>query len=230
MVQELREPFQVAIGKAFLVVTQQEIGSVKLRKWLLIAATPKLTAFVTIQIPEAARNAYPDAAIRTALASLAIRTRVPDQEQLSLLPFKLVDLAGFKIGNVVPGRALLLSDTDETDSPENANAARMVIATAPATAAQMEDRNAFARVAFSNLAGIDNLRITEAGSLRIGGQQGHQILATGKDIKTGAELTIVQWLRFGVSGFVQMMGVSATKDWKQAYTRFRAVRDSVEPR
>ena len=36
---------------------------------------------------------------------------VPDAERLSLLPFKVGDLAGFHIEDVLPGRALMLADT-----------------------------------------------------------------------------------------------------------------------
>lgn len=229
LIQESREAFPLAIGKAFLVISRQEIGSTKLYKWLLITATPKLTALVTVQIPEPARAKYPDAAIRAALASLTVRAHVPDDEKLSLLPFKLSERASFKVGNVVPGRAVLLSDAPD-DNGKSLKKPRMVIAAAPATAAQLQDRDALARQIFSSLAGVDELLITEAGALRIDGQQGHQILASGKDAVSGTKLTIVQWLRFGSGGFLHIMGISPTKDWKQAYTRFRAVRDGIQPR
>jgi len=229
VVQVSREPFALALGQALLIIGRQQAGSAKLHKWLLIVKTPKLTAFVTVQVPDEARATYPDAAIRSALASLTIRTKIPDKEQLSLLPFKLANLAGFKIGNVMRGRGVLLSD-ESTDSPKSLNRPRILIAAAPATVAQMDDRAVFARRAFASLGGVEELRITEAGALRIGGQQGHQILASGKDATTGVNITIVQWLRFGGGGFLQLIGISPTTEWKQAYPRFRAVRDSIAAR
>jgi hypothetical protein len=226
VIQESRAPFPLALGKAFLVIGRQEIGTAKLHKWLLVASTPKLTALVTVQVPDAARKIYPDAAIRAALASLAVRPHVPDAEQLSLLPFKLTNLADFKIDSVVPGRLLLLSDA-AADKAKSSNRPRIVIAALPATAAQMDDHDAFARRLFAHLSGVEQVHITEAGALRIAGQQGHQILASGKDAKSGADLIIVQWLRFGAGGFLQLLGISPTKDWKQTYPRFRAVRDAI---
>ena len=49
----------------------------KIRKWILVAASPALTALVTVQMPEAATARYPDAAIRAALATLAVPRRRP---------------------------------------------------------------------------------------------------------------------------------------------------------
>src|SRR5439155_19047464 len=93
---EERASFPFAAGKAFLVLGSQEADGTRYRKWLLVAATDELTALVTVQIPEAARASYSDAAIRAALASLSVRAAVPVEEQLSLLPFKVDDLAGFQ--------------------------------------------------------------------------------------------------------------------------------------
>jgi len=37
-------------------------------------------------------------------------------------------------------------------------------------------------------------------------------------------------LRLGGAGFLQLLAISPTKDWTQAFSRFRAVRDSIDPR
>jgi hypothetical protein len=94
---ETREAVPLSTGKAFLVIGRQEIDKTKVRKWILVASSPALTALVTVQIPEATKAVYPDAAVRAALATLAIRAAVPIEEQLGLLPFKVGDLAGFRI-------------------------------------------------------------------------------------------------------------------------------------
>src|SRR5262249_49478827 len=97
---ETREAFLLSTGKAFLVLGHHETDKIKIRKWILVAASSALTALVTVQIPEPAHSAYPDAAIRAALATLAIRPTVPVDEQLSLLPFQVGDLAGFHVGGI----------------------------------------------------------------------------------------------------------------------------------
>src|SRR5262249_40253749 len=107
---ETREEMPLSTGKAFLVVGHHEVENKKIRKWILVAASSGLTALVTAQIPEAATALSPDAAIRAALATLAIRNTVPVEEQLSLLPFKVGELAGFRVSGIVPGRAVMLGD------------------------------------------------------------------------------------------------------------------------
>ena len=51
---ESREALPLPSGKAFLVVGRQEVDNIKVRKWILVASSPGLTGFVTVQMPEAA--------------------------------------------------------------------------------------------------------------------------------------------------------------------------------
>ena len=67
-------------------------------------------------------------------------------------------------------------------------------------------------------------------SIRISGQQGHEIMASAKDPATGAELSLVQWLRFGGGAYLHVVGMAPTPAWTQAYARFRSVRDGIEGR
>src|SRR5262244_1859449 len=113
---ETREDVPLSIGKAFLVTGHQEVENNKIRKWIFVAGSSALTALVTVQIPDAAKALYPDAAIRAALTTLAIRDSVPVDEQLGLLPFKVNELAGFRFGGLVPGRVVILSDSP-ADAP-----------------------------------------------------------------------------------------------------------------
>jgi hypothetical protein len=226
---ETREPFKLAAGKAFILIGNQTAENKRFRKWLLVASTPELTAVVNVQASEAGKPAITDAAIRAALASLAVRSGVPDEEKLSLLPFKVGELAGFKIGSVVPGRAMLLTDATAGASMSG-DQARLVAIAAPGGPAKADDRDTFARNVFAGVPELKDVRITGSESLRIGGQQGHQILAEGKDVRTAASVTVVQWLRFGGGVYLQIVGVAPTDTWTQSLTRFRAVRDSIEPR
>jgi hypothetical protein len=42
--------------------------------------------------------------------------------------------------------------------------------------------------------------------------------------------TVVQWLRFGGGGYMQIVGIARADAWKDAYPRFRSVRDGIEGR
>ena len=229
---ESREALPLPSGKAFLVVGRQEVDNVKIRKWILVAASPTLTGFVTVQMPETATALYPDAAIRASLATLAFRAAVPVDEQLGLLPFKVGELSGFRIAGVIPGRAVMLSDAPAgaPGSPDSTNEPHIFAAIAAGGPAQSADRDTFAREVFATLPNIREIRVTTSEPLRMAGQQGHQILANAKDASGTAPLTVVQWLRFGGGGYMQIVGIARADAWKDAYPRFRSVRDGIEGR
>jgi hypothetical protein len=101
---------------------------------------------------------------------------------------------------------------------------------APGGPSQNDQRSEFARELFSTIPSIKDVRISTSEPLRIGGQPGHQILANAKDPATGADVTIVQWLRFGSGAYLHLIGVAREDEWTKAYARFREVRDSVDAR
>jgi hypothetical protein len=223
-----REDMQLSFGKGTLIVGKQEADKKRYRKWLLVAPTELLTALVNVQIPEQ-ENAYSDAAVHAALATLAVRTSVPDTEKLSLVPFTVGDLAGFHIENVLPGRALMLIDAPD-GKPTGSIDAHLFIAAFPGGPAEASDRAEFARVAFGDIVGIKNVQITMSEPLRIGGQAGFQTMARAKDSHTDADIMVAQWLRFGGGGFLQMIGIARTETWTDELTRLRAIRDSIDVR
>jgi len=221
---ERREPIQLSVGKGFVVIGKKTTDNVRYRDWLLVAGADELTALVRVQIPERAA-VYPDSVIRAALMTLAVRTTVPDEEQLKLVPFVVGDLAGFHIENVLPGRGLSLIDT----TAGNLNA-RMLIGAVQAGPIGPDDRAKFARLAFDEISGIKDVHITMSEPLRIGGQPGFQTMANAKDTRTNTDIMVVQWLRFGSGALMQMVGVARADNWTELLTRLRTVRDSVEPK
>jgi hypothetical protein len=83
---------------------------------------------------------------------------------------------------------------------------------------------------FAAVPNVRDVRLTSSEPMRIVGQPGHQILAEGRDPSGTTKLTVVQWLRFGGGGYLQLVGVAPSDSWLEAYPRFRAIRDSIEPR
>jgi hypothetical protein len=211
------------IGKALLIVGRQEKQSV----WMVLAATPDATPMVTARVPDSAKAAYPDSVLRAAFATLAVRREVPLEEQLGLLPFKLGAVAGFKIAGTIPRRGVLLTDV-VSDPNSKVVVPHIIVAMMPGGPAEARDRDDVAREIFRGIPGLKDVHITGSESLRLSGQQGHEIMATATDPTTGVDLTLVQWLRFGAGAYLQMVGVAPTPAWTGAYERFRAVRDGIE--
>jgi hypothetical protein len=227
LIFEKREDQKLADGDASLVIAHQEVEKLKLRKWIFAVLAQDLVALVTVQIPDDAANLYPDSAIRAALSSVAIRPTVPVEEQLGLLPFRVGDLAQFRIAGVIPGRAIMLTDSPGNDLGPDVDT-HMVVVVAPGGPGQAANRDTFARDLFGTIPNIKDVRLNSAEPLRIGGQPGHQVMAVGKDVRTGNDITVVQWLRFGGGAYLHMIGVARSSAWIQAYARFRQVRDGID--
>ena len=225
---ERREPVELPAGKGFVLSGRQTIEKERYRKWLLIASADDVTALVNVQVPEHATN-YSEEAVRAALATLAVRPHIPEAELLSLIPFRIGELAGFHVEDVLPGRAIVLVDpASQTEDGAGATAkGRMFISALPGGPEEAADRGNFARVAFGQIVGIKDVQLQDAGPLRIASQPGYQTLAKAKDAGTGAEVMVVQWLRFGSGGFLRMIGIARADAWPEMFGRLRAVRDSV---
>lgn len=217
------------LGKALLVRGHQQIDGQRIQKWIFVLAAGNVTALVTAQVPDAAQAAYPDQAVRAALDSVSVRQDVPVEEQLSLLPFRVGELAGFKIGGVIAGRALMLTDGAPA-KPANAVDTHILIALAPGGPTQASERGRFAHEVFETMPNLKDVRINSSEGLRIGGQPGYQIMARGRDGTSGEEITMVQWIRFSGGVYVQVIGVARSTGWTEAYARFRQVRDGIDLR
>jgi len=224
---EKREEQKLDAGDASLVIARQEVDKIKLRKWIFSVLAPDLIALVTVQVPDEAANLYPETAIRDALSTVTIRATVPVEEHLGLLPFRVGELAQFRIGGVIAGRAIMLTDA-ATDEPGPGVDSHIVVAVAPGGPAQVADRNTFARDVFGSIPNLKDVHVNSAEPLRIGGQPGHQVMATAKDARTGADINVVQWLRFGNGAYLHMIGIARTSTWIPTYARFRQVRDGID--
>jgi hypothetical protein len=235
---EKREPVQFSFGRGYVLFGRQTADNAKYRKWLLVAAANDFTTMVTVQVPDQ-DTVYSDKVIRAALDSLAIRQKVPEAEELGLLPFEVGDLAGFKVDDVLRGRAVMLSDQGAKNPADNppagdasapGSAAHLLIAAVPGGPVDPENRANFARLAFNEISGIRDVHVSVSEPLRINGQSGYQTMAEAKDARTGTDVMVIQWLRFGGGGYLQMIGIAPSDHWTSVLARLRTVRDSVELR
>jgi hypothetical protein len=232
-----RDAIELGFGKGFVLSGRQTVNGAHLHKWLMAAPAKDFTALVTVETP-ADDKTYSDAAIRDALATLAQRDKVPDSERLSLLPFQIGDLAGFQVDDVLPGRAIVLVERADQATAGNAKSdasqsesiplnARLFIAALPGVP-DAKDRDNFARVAFQQIAGITDIHLLDAEPLRISNLPGYETLATAKESRGDTPVKVVQWLRFGSSGMLQIVGIARADVWNDAFTRMRTLRDSIE--
>ena len=228
MTVQLREPITLKEGKGFFVSGPQESGGQKRHEAVMVANIGGLTSVVSLQMIEATRATLTDAVVRDMFKTVVTRKQVPDSERLAVLPYKIGDLAKFRIVRAGREGVAILTDgpSDEVTAVEQPF---LLIGVAAGAAPKPEERDAFARRLLGTAPGIKDIKITRAEPLRIGQAQGYEIVADAKD-KAGTEVTTVQWLRFGQSGYLQMFAIVRKSAWNDVFPRLRAVRDSIEPR
>src|SRR5262245_47713817 len=194
---EAREDVSLKNGRGFVMVLRQA----ETRKWMLVLEADPITAIVTILIPDAAREAYPDDVLRSALATIVVRPNVPVEEQLSILPYRIGDFAGFRLMRASPdGLATFTHGPNDTTIATEQPFFMISFSSEPIP--PLEQRDAFARRVLAGLRGLKDFRLLRSEPIRLAGRQGHEIVGEAKDGKNDAELTLVQWLRFGQSGYM----------------------------
>jgi hypothetical protein len=227
MTEEGRETLSLKDGTASVVIVRQPSGVNAIRKWALLAKLDDLTAVVLVLLPEEAQKTYTDAALRAALETIALRPKVPVEQQLALLPYSINELSGFRLVRARPdGVALLTFGPNEAATAEQQPF--ILISTPREPPPRPAERETFARQLLGTAWDFKEARNLQSETIRIGHDQGHQITGETVSPKTGVELKVVQWLRFGGSNsYLQMLGVARKDAWDEVFPHMRAVRDGI---
>jgi hypothetical protein len=222
------ESIETAAGVAYYTIENAKSGATSVRRYsMILQGGGTFSGFVAVQVPENASKIYTDDAVRQMFSTAAIRKEVPVEEQLGLMPFKVSELANFKnVRTMTPGLAILLADGDEATGFEAAPL--MVIGVMPSAPNQLEDRGRFAEQAATAIPGIRNWRLTMSEPVRIDGAPGYETRLEATSGKDNTPVTVVQWLRFGGSTTLRIIGSAPRDQWTAAFPRFRTVRDGIQ--
>ena len=223
------ESIETSAGVAYYTAENAKDGASNVRRYSMILPGGTFSGYVAVQVPENATKIYTDEAIRQMFASAVVRKEVPIDEQLGLMPFKISQLSDFKnVRTLAPGAALILADGDEVTGFEAAPF--MVIGLIGSAPAQPDDRGRFAQQAATTIPGVRDARITMSEPIRIDGMPGYETRIDATSGKDNTAVTVVQWLRFGGSNALRIIGSAPRDEWPKAFPRFRAVRDGIQPR
>ncbi len=222
-----RETFKVGAGEAMLVEGDQAGGPAPVQKWLLVVGDPTMTALV---IAQQLKGGDTDAAqaMREALRTVAIRAPRDLDEQVSALPFRIGDMAGFRPVRVMGGNSVML-----TDGPDDVirQVEQPAVTVAHSTAVPPRDqRDAFARAALRSNTLIKDISIERAQSFRQRGADWHEIVARATDVPSGRPVVVSQALRFGPDHYLRVFGMVRADARDPMLSRFRTVSDAVEPK
>ncbi len=229
LTEEKRETVTLKTGKALLVVGEQAAGGKTVRRWIMLASDGDIGALVAVQVPDDARTTYSDDNVRAALLSMVVRPTVPADELLGLLPVKFDNLAGLRPFRVLGNASVFLTDGAK-DTLDAATQPIFIVSVAAGSPEDQANRASFARSLFTGLSEFKDVRIVSTDMLLLDNKQTHEIQAEAKDAKTDAPMKIVQWVRFGNRAFIRFIGAARADVWLQAFPKFRAVRDGVEPK
>lgn len=213
--------------RAGVLVAGAMTGPVKGRKWVLAVKGQDLTALLIAQI-QGGGDGYTEEQIRKALQSVALRGPVSLDEQVSALPFRIGDRAGFRPVRVIAGNSVLLTDgpLDTIKAVEQPIVILAVSLQPPPPAGERRDQ--FARAALNSNQVLKEIRIERSESFRLKGQDWHEIVARAKDAASGEDVVVMQTIRFEPDRYVRMVGLTRAEKRDQILPRFRNVIDTVE--
>lgn len=222
-----REMFSFRDGVGYLHEARIVENGVAMKRWLLLAMPAGLkhgfVGVVNVNVPEAADKIYSEPVVRTMLASIVVR-EPPIDEQLDLIPFRLKELAGFRVMSVAPDSVVVI-DGQEDDPSRHPY---MIVSIGKASPQQMDDRARFSRDLLAHMP-LRDLTLQSAEEMRISGVPGFEIRGRAQDPRNN-KIAVVQWVRFFGGGFIRMFAVAPDNKWDETFNRFRAVRDGVEMR
>jgi len=223
------DKLETSAGLAYFTTESGKAGDTPVKRYSMIVPGTGFSGYVAVQIPENASKIYTDEAVRQMFATAAIRKDVSAEEQIGLLPFKVTDLAGFKdIRTLVPGSSIILADGNESSGYESKPF--MILGLIGATPQAVEDRARFAQEAALQIPGLRDTRITMSEPIRINSQPGFETRIDGVSGKDKTPVTVVQWIRFGGGTSLRIIASAPRDQWSDAFTRFRAVRDGIQPK
>lgn len=224
------DKIETQAGLAYFTTESGKAGTTAVKRYSMIVPGTGFSGYVAVQVPENASKIYTDDAVRQMFATAVTRKEVSADEQIGLMPFKITDLAGFKdIRTLVPGSSLILADGNESSGYESKPF--IILGLIGATPQQADDRARFAQEAALQIPGVRESRITMSEPIRINGQPGFETRIDGVSGKDKTPVTVVQWIRFAPGGASLRIIASAPRDqWSDAFTRFRTVRDGIQPK
>jgi hypothetical protein len=221
-----RETVKLGERDALLISGDQALGTMKIRKWLLVTSDSAGTALI---IGEAGtRQGYSDQDMRAALMSVAMRPPLPIEDQMKALPFVLRERSGFRPVRVIDGQALTLTDGPE-DSPKNVDQPFLMLTASPGrTPAAGEARERFARAALAINQSLKDVSLERSQSFRLKGVEWHEIVARATHGPSGEPVVVMQTIRFDRGQYVRMVGMARAQARDVMLPRFRAVIDNLE--
>ena len=202
-------------------------GPVQGRKWVMAVKDQDITALVIAQV-RGGQDGYTEAQIRDALKSVALRGAVSIEEQISALPFRLGEKAGFRPVRVNAGNSVLFTDGPQDTIKGVEQPIIIMAASLNVPPPGAEQRSQFARAALNSNQILKDIKIERSEAFRFKGQDWHEIVAKATEAESGQPVIVMQTIRFDTDRYVRMVGLTRVEQRDQNLRRFRSVIDGVD--
>jgi hypothetical protein len=213
--------------KTGVLIAGSMAGPIKGRKWVLAVKGADMTALLIAQV-QGGEDGYSEAQMRNALKSVSLRGPVSLDEQISALPFRVGDKAGFRPVRVLSGSSVLFTE-GPLDTIKAVEQPIVILAVSlNPSPPPGERREQFARAALSSNEVLKEISIERSESFRFKGQDWHEIVAKAKDAASGEPIIVMQTIRFEPDRYVRMVGLTRVEKRDQILPRFRTVIDNVD--
>ncbi|MGU3494257.1 hypothetical protein ACLBXM_09475 [Xanthobacteraceae bacterium A53D] len=222
------ETLKVNGGNGVLLRGTQSANGLDYAKWVAVVKSPANTGLVTVQVPEDARAQVSDAAVESALKSIAFRAEQSMDEQMAALPFSVGDLAGFRPVRVIGGSGLLLTDGPKDVDPDG-NQPFVIVAASLGREIAPDEQAAFAKRALSSLAQVTDIKVDDETRSTKGKATVFQHHASAKDAKSSADIKVTQTVIYADGKYVRVIGI-ARADKADAIARADKLADTVAVR
>ena len=107
---KVREPLTFKDGKGFFIAGPQESQGQQRYEAVMVANTGGITSLVSVQMVEESAAAITDAVLRDMFKTVTVRPTVPESERLAVLPYKIGNLAKFRLVKSAHQGVALLTD------------------------------------------------------------------------------------------------------------------------
>lgn len=197
------------------------------RKWVMAVKGEDMAGLVIAQV-RGGEDGYSEAQMREALKTVALRGPVSLGEQVSALPFRLGDKAGFRPVRVMSGNSVLFTDGPKDMIKAVEQPIVIVASSLNAAPPAGEQRNQFARAALNSNQILKDIKIERSEAFRFKGQDWHEIVAKAVETESGQPVIAMQTIRFEPGRYVRMVGLTRVEQRDENLRRFRALIDGVE--
>ncbi|KQP40081.1 hypothetical protein ASF49_21375 [Methylobacterium sp. Leaf104] len=223
------EGLPVAGGEGQVLRGSQAANGVTYAKWVAVVRGGAGTGLVTVQVPESARREVPDRAVEAALETIAFRSPGSVDDQIAALPYTVGDRAGFRPVRTLMGNALLLTDGPKDVDPEGTQALVIVAPALGQVPVAPGQESAFARKALGTIREVRDIVVADEDRATRDGAVVIRLRGTGKDVRSGREVGVIQTIRFAEAGYLRVIGLAGA-DRPDILARAERIAASVAPR